>query len=133
MRLPTDAALLVLDERAAEPLIAVWREERLVVARVARESLPAGADAFCDPDLEAELDAAGVTTIVVVAEAGSTRLEATLRGAVERGYRVFWIGVAGAHAAPSEARAVDVETTIAAARRARDRERWRAARNAAPR
>ena len=140
MRLPSDAALIVLDEVEGEALRAVWREERLPVvlacaggeplADEARLPSPAP-DAFANGALETALDARGVTTLVIVGAPGSERVAATARSAAARGYRLFWVAHPGDADTLPEARAVNRETALAAARRARARERWKAARRTA--
>jgi hypothetical protein len=102
MRLPVDATLL-LGQGADPALEAVWREERLPVA-------PVGAD----------LEALPTATVVVCGEGG---FEAAGRAA-QLGFRTFLVG----EAAPPEVSAVSVAQTVEAARGARARERWKAAR-----
>ncbi len=111
MRLPTDA-ILAIAEGADDELAAVWREERLPV-------LTLSADAAA---LEAALEALGATTLVLCGQGA----EAAARTAARLGYRVFLIG-----ADPVEGDDVKVVTramALAAARLARARERWKAAR-----
>jgi hypothetical protein len=105
MRLPPDTVLLCGAEAPPE-LMAVWTEERLAVL-----PLPA-------PErLEAALEALGTTTVVVVGEGAAE--------AAALGFRVFWLGDGPA---PEGVRAVSLAETLAAARLARARERWKAAR-----
>ena len=107
MRLPPDTVLLCGAEAPPE-LLAVWAEERLAVL-----PLPA-------PDqLEAALEALGTTTVVVVGDGAAA--------AAALGFRVFWIGD---EPAPEGVRAVTLAQTLAAARLARARERWKAGRAA---
>jgi len=132
MRLPADAALIVVDappptEDAITALLTVWREEGLPVFHVAAQA----DSAFVDTGLEAALDAIGATTLVVCGNA----LDATVRDAAGLGYRVFL--VADAHA-PALARqhgeyaaVVSSETALEAGRRAKARLRWRAQRGGA--
>jgi hypothetical protein len=99
MRLPTDATLL-LGEAADPALAQVWREERLPVvdAGVDLEDLPTATLVVCEPEAAARAAALGFRTFVV----GET--------------------------APEGARAVSLAETLEAARAARARERWKAAR-----
>jgi nicotinamidase-related amidase len=139
MRLPTDTALIVIDEApesshdnpdaefAIAALLEVWREERMPVFHVGREL----SDPFADPDLEASLEAIGATTLVIC---GALAQEA-VAAAAGRGYRVFVVADgADAQALATMnhefAQVVTSETTLAAGRRARARERWKAARRA---
>jgi hypothetical protein len=102
MRLPVDATLL-LGEGADPALVEVWREERLPVAEI-------------DADLEALS-----TATIVVGGAGAAEKAALAAGL---GFRTFLVG----DAAPEGARAVTAAQAIEAARGARARERWKAAR-----
>jgi hypothetical protein len=111
MRLPTDTTLL-LGEGADPTLEAVWRDERLPIMAIGAD--PSG--------LEAKLEAAETATVVAcgagaVAAAG---LAASL------GFRTFLL-----NAPPSggDVRAVSLAETLEAARGARARERWKAARS----
>ena len=108
MRLPTDATLLI-GEGADPELERVWREQRLPV-------LPIGSELA---GLEAALDA---TATVVAAGRGAAEVATE---AARLGFRTFLVGevtaVEGVRtASPTEA--------LEAARSARSRERWRAAR-----
>ena len=125
MRLPTDAALIVIDEASAGVLIEVWREERLPLFQPGAK--PGGA--FADGELEAALDAIGATTLVIC---GTAFDDPTLQAATSLGYRVFLLGdEPGAFDIGGEAaRVATLEMALAAARRARARERWKAARRA---
>jgi len=131
MRLPSDAALIVIEGSAgADPaaeaviaaLVAAWREERLPVF-----AIRAGA-AFAET--ERELEGIGATTLVVC----GASVEATVRTAAGLGYRAFvvedacWSAGGMRALAGMEAKVVDGATARAAARRARARERWKAAR-----
>jgi nicotinamidase-related amidase len=137
MRLPADAALLVLDapdlaERSAvsgaiTALLDAWRGEDLPVLRIA-------AATFDGEALEAGLEPFGATTIVVC---GSARPEAILhavRTAAERGYRLFVVaeacpeGLDLGDLAPAAARLANLSQTLQAAAMANSRRRWRAAR-----
>ena len=135
MRLPSDTALLVIEGPAgADPgakamiagLVAAWREERLPVF-----ALRPG-DAFAETELE--LDTVGATTLVICGALAKGSVEATLRAFAALGYRVFLVEDACSPAsdmralAGDDAKVVDGATTLAAARRARARERWKAAR-----
>lgn len=102
MRLPVDTTLL-LGQGADPALEAVWREERLPVAAIG-----------------AELEALPTATLVVCGEGGFEA--ATL--AARLGFRTFLVG----DTAPEGARAASVAQTVEAARGARARERWKAAR-----
>ena len=102
MRLPADATLL-FDDAADPALVAVWRDERLAEA-----------------PLDAELDALPTATLVVC---GADGYAAAARAAA-LGFRTFLVG----ETAPEGARAVSLEQAIEAARGARARERWKAAR-----
>ncbi len=129
MRLPADAALIVVNRAEADPavaaLLAVWSEEALPVFHV--DSTAPGA--FAGSDLEASLDAVGATTLVVCGGPPPDAVAATARDAAGRGYRVFLVGdAAAADAVLDDVRAVTCETALAAGLRARARERWRAAR-----
>jgi nicotinamidase-related amidase len=140
MRLPVDATLIVMTGASAdedvEALLAAWRRERLPIFHVRREPGDApepvivalADDAFAKSDLEAALDAIGATTLVIVGARGPAA--ATARAAAGRGYRVFV--VANAPLVEAEAaKMATLETALAAARGARWRERWQAARRAA--
>ncbi len=154
MRLPSDAALIVIDEATADAatrtaiaaLLAVWREEGLPVLHVRDESEgPAAAPslgepvirkragrAFAGEDLEAALDAIGATTLVVCGAFEGAALEATMRDAASLGYRVFVVADAGLPVdAGAAARVVTLATALEAGRRAKARQRWRAARSQA--
>jgi hypothetical protein len=117
MRLPADAALIVTDESNAEPLLAVWREERLPIFHVNAED---------SGDLEPSLEAIGATTLVM----HGAGVEAIAEAAAAQGFRVFVVADKPT-LDPGVARTVSVETAVAAARRARFRERWLAARRVA--
>jgi len=105
MRLPPDTVLLC-GAPAPPELLAVWAQERLTTL-----PLPA-------PErLEAALEALGTTTVVVVGDGAAQ--------AAALGFRVFWLGEGPA---PEGARAATLADTLAAARNARARERWKAAR-----
>ncbi len=105
MRLPPDTVLLC-GAPAPPELLEVWAQERLTTL-----PLPA-------PErLEAILEALGATTVVVVGEGAAQ--------AAALGFRVFWLGDGPA---PAGARACALAETVAAARLARARERWKAAR-----
>ena len=105
MRLPPDTVLLC-GAVAPPDLLTVWAEERLTVL-----PLPA-------PErLEDALEALGTTTVVVVGDGAAA--------AAALGFRVFWIGE---DPAPEGVKAVTLAQTVAAARLARARERWKAAR-----
>lgn len=104
MRLPTDATLLV--SAGLDPALAqVWREEGLPVAHVASE---------------AEMDALATATVVACDRATAAKAAAL-------GFRTFLVG---APPAPEGARCVPLSETLDAARAARARERWKAARAA---
>ena len=139
MRLPSDAALLVIDvqvaiddpkwgprnnpgaEAAIAALLAVWRAEGLPIFHIRHDSEQPGSpyrpdspghafkpeaaplpgepvtakrthSAFVDTDLEAALDAIGVTTLVVCGVLTQNSVEATVRAAADIGYRVFLVG-----------------------------------------
>jgi hypothetical protein len=104
MRLPADS-ILVLGEGADPTLVEVWREERLAEA-----------------PLGAELDTLPTATLVVCGAGGFEA--AALASAL--GFRTFLVG----ESAPEGARAVSAAQAIEAARGARARERWKAARAA---
>ena len=107
MRLPTDATLLIAP--GAEPALEqVWREERLPV--LALDGDLAG--------IEAALEAIGATTVVACDE-NAARAAATL------GFRTFLVG----EGAVAGAATVSLSQTLDAARFARARERWKAARS----
>ncbi len=102
MRLPNDATLIL--GAGADPALAeVWREESLPVA-------PLGAD----------LETLDTATLVICGEGG----EEAAALAANLGFRTFLV----AETAPEGARAVSLAETLAAARNARARERWRASR-----
>ncbi len=115
MRLPADAALLIIDaqvagaERAPQvdgaiaALVAAWRAEGLPVVHIGRH--PAGSplaplegeivifrnatSAFIGSDLEARLDELGATTLVVCGTLSTHALEASARHASDLGYQLF--------------------------------------------
>jgi len=136
MRLPCDAALVVVDmqqaiddpqwgrrnnpgaEAAVASLIAAWRAEKLPLVHVRRDSLEpnspfapgkaghafkacalpiegerivgrGASSAFVGAGLEDELDALGVTTLVICGALTPNAVEATARHAGDLGYRVF--------------------------------------------
>ena len=125
MRLPSDAALLIPDPGAADQaLLNAWREEALPLFPIAAR----GGDAFADADLEARLDAIGATTLVFANGFAGDRLRATVLAAAARGYRVFAVGEGEAGDLGGDIRVVSVETAVAAARRAKFRQRWALAR-----
>ncbi len=103
MRLPTDATLLI-GEGADPALEAVWREERLPVAEI-------------DADLESL-----PTATVVAFGAGA---ETAARHAAALGFRTFLVDAAPVG---DDVYAVSLAVALEAARGARARERWRAAR-----
>jgi len=109
MRLPTDTTLLI--GPGAEPeLEQAWREERLPML------------AF-DADLagvEAALEAIGTATVVACGE-GAARAAAA---AAALGFRTFLVGEAAVEGAAT----VTASQALDAARQARARERWKAAR-----
>lgn len=107
MRLPTDATLLLGDDADPE-LQRVWREETLPVV-----ALGAGMR-------EADLEALGTATIVACG-AGAAEAAAL---AARLGFRTFLVGEDAAEGV----RTVTLIQTLEAARMARARERWRAAR-----
>jgi hypothetical protein len=107
MRLPTDATLLC-GEGAAPELERIWREERLPVLAI-------GAP------FEADLEAIRTATVVVCGQGG---VEAA-RFASALGYRTFYVGEPPA---PPGVRLASLDETLDAARAARARERWKAAR-----
>ncbi len=112
MRLPTDATLII--GAGAEPeLEQVWGEERLPVVTF-------GADLS---GLEAALEGIGTTTVVACGEGAADAAAA----AAALGFRTFLVG----QALDAEG-VVTVSPTqaLAAARLARARERWKAAREA---
>jgi len=103
MRLPVDATLL-LGEGADPALEAAWREERLPVA-----------------DVDADLEALSTATVVACGAGAETaaRLAAAL------GFRTFLVEAAPAG---GDVRVVSLAEALEAARGARARERWKAAR-----
>jgi len=106
MRLPTDAILLLGD--GADPELGrVWREEQLPLRML-------GFDL-------AELENLETATVVA---AGSGAAEAA-QAAARLGFRTFLVGE---DAAVEGVRSVALAEALAAARGARARERWRAAR-----
>lgn len=147
MRLPRDAALLVIEGADAAPvagdaaaLLAVWREEDLPrflirarpdasgVDEPDDRALAASApDAFDGTGLEAALDSLGATTLVVCGALPSA--VATAREAVAKGFRVFLVGDAcwpaarGDALASADGKVVDAAAARDAGRRARLRER----------
>jgi nicotinamidase-related amidase len=127
MRLPVDAALILIGDVSEVPgvgqMVAAWAQERLPILRVDRDPFAAG-------DLEAALDEIGATTLVLSGEGEAA--VATARGAAARGFRVFIVAEPPlAEVSADIARIVTPETAVAAALRARARERWNAAREAA--
>jgi hypothetical protein len=111
MRLPTDATLLI--GPGAEPeLERAWREERLPV--LALEGELAG--------VEAALEAIGTATVVACGEGAAEAAAA----AAALGFRTFLVGAPAAEGVV----AVSPEQALDAARFARARERWKAARAA---
>jgi nicotinamidase-related amidase len=127
MRLPVDAALILIGDVSelpgVAPLVAAWGQERLPILRV-------DPDAFAASDLEAALDELGATTLVL-SGAGDATL-ATARDAAARGFRVFLVAASPPPDPGADiARIVTPEIAVAAALRARARERWKAARDAA--
>jgi hypothetical protein len=112
MRLPTDATLLIGSD--AEPALEqAWREEGLPVLQVADLGR-----------LEAELEAIGTATVVVCG-AGAVEMA---RLAARLGFRTFLVSE---DAAPEGAQRASLAQTLEAARAARARERWKAARGSA--
>jgi nicotinamidase-related amidase len=114
MRLPADAALVVIDPgpetAAANPaaaenvaaLVAAWRAEGLPIVDVragaAEADAPsegeilirrAAASAFVGTDLEARLDELGATTVVICGAPTPGAVEATARHAGDLGYQIF--------------------------------------------
>jgi hypothetical protein len=108
LRLPADTYLLVA-ENADASVEDVWREERMPVVTLGAE--------FGEKDF----DALPTATIVVCGEGAQAAAHAA-----RLGFRTFLVG----DSAPDGVRAVSVAETIAAARGARARERWKAARAA---
>jgi nicotinamidase-related amidase len=133
MRLPRDAALIVIDGAGAADvgrLLAVWREEKLPVIHCGEASAalpdepvlpPAAPGAFDD----AALDAMGATTLTFCGTGAA--LAASARAAAGLGYRVFVVSE-GPMAAGPDVRVVALDTALAAGRMARVRERLKAAR-----
>jgi hypothetical protein len=110
MRLPTDATLL-LGEGADPEIARVWMEERL----------PALALDALDR-LEAGLEALGTATVVACGDGAA----AAAALAASFGYRTFLVG----EASPAEGVVcVTLAQALEAARLARARERWKAARD----
>ncbi len=109
MRLPADSILL-LGPGADSELERVWREERLAVL-----SLPCA---------EADLDALATATVVACGEGSPTA--ATLAAGL--GFRTFLVG---GGPATEGVRVVSLAQALEAARMARARDRWKAARGAA--
>jgi nicotinamidase-related amidase len=114
MRLPADAALIVIDGPVAGPrnnpraedaialLLQAWRAEALPVVHVrsalghefkpeAGEAIVAKttSDAFTGTELEARLDDFGATTLVVCGALTHNSVETSVRAAASLGYRVF--------------------------------------------
>ncbi len=111
MRLPTDTTLLIGDGAAPE-LVEAWREERLPALTIDLGRL------------EAELERLDTATVVVC---GANAIEAATLAA-RLGFRTFLVGEAPA---PEGAAAVSLDQALEAARMARARERWKAARGSA--
>jgi nicotinamidase-related amidase len=165
MRLPSDAALIVIDaERViSDPrngaivgaaiglLVQAWRKESLPVAHVRRTSSPVdgraylpeaqplpgeamlamtGADAFAGGALEAWLDEAGATTLVLSGFGDPGPVETSLEAGAALGYRLFAVAEACAaplHEMPPEiVRVVTLQTALQAAALAQFRRKWRA-------
>lgn len=110
MRLPTDTTLL-LGPGSELLLEQVWREERLPVL-----SLDPGLEG-----LERALEAIGATTVVTCGQSAAAVAAAT----AGLGFRTFCVGQA---AGAENVVAVSLRQAIDAARGARARERWKAAR-----
>jgi hypothetical protein len=109
MRLPTDSTLL-LGVGAEPELEQVWREERLPV-------LALGGDLS---GIEAALEGIGTATVVACGQGGAQAAAA----AATLGFRTFLVGEAAADGVV----AVTLAQALEAARVARARERWKAAR-----
>lgn len=107
MRLPTDATLLI--GPAAEPeLEQAWREEQLPVLALDLDGM------------EAALEAIGTATVVACGDGAADAAAA----AAALGFRTFLVGEPAAEGVVT----VSAAQALDAARLARARERWKAAR-----
>jgi hypothetical protein len=130
MRLPADAALLLLgpaDGEAIDALRQAWTAEALPILEAPAEA------PFADGALERALDALGATTLVLAGPGGGR----AARQAAALGYRLFVVEEACPgpididDLIPDAARLVPLSLTLQAAAQANFRKRWRAARRPA--